>query len=98
MSENQRNPYVKRLDNPYDSADQNRTAPQAGDEARSGMDVGFERQLGGGPGSTLDLGGKAEPKTSFGEPTGGLYSDPGDGTIGEAATEFLERRDKAEQI
>src|SRR4051795_7776566 len=37
MSENERNQYVKRLDNPYDSADQNRTAPQAGDEARSGM-------------------------------------------------------------
>jgi hypothetical protein len=43
-------------------------------------------------GKTVDLGGKAEPKTSFGEPTGGLYSDPGDGTIGGVAKEFLERR------
>jgi hypothetical protein len=47
---------------------------------------------------TVDLGGKAEPKTSFGEPTGGLYSDPGDGTIGGVAKEFLERQQAENQI
>jgi hypothetical protein len=69
MSENQRKQDVKRLANPYESAE------QLGDRSK-----------------TVDLGGKAEPKTSFGEPTGGLYSDPGDGTIGGVAKEFLERR------
>jgi hypothetical protein len=74
MSENQRKQDVKRLGNPYESAE------QLGDR-----------------GKTVDLGGKAEPKTSFGEPSGGLYSDPGDGTIGGVAKEFLERRHAQEQ-
>jgi hypothetical protein len=62
------------------------------------MGAGFERELGGGLGSTLDLGDQAEPKTSFGEPTEGLFSDAGDGTIGGVAKEFLERQHQEEQI
>jgi hypothetical protein len=74
MSKQDRKQNMQRLDNPYDSADQQ-----------------SER------GNFVDLGGKAEAKTSFGEPTGGLYSDPGDGTIGGVAKEFLERRQADQQ-
>lgn len=40
----------------------------------------------------VQLGGKAQAKTSFGEPSEGLFSGPGDGTIGGVGEKLLEQR------
>lgn len=67
------------------------TTRAPGSEAESGMGTGFEQQLGGGLGNVYDRG--VVPTTDHGEPTGGLWSDVGDGTIGNVGDKLSEQMD-----